>query len=169
MGLLWVRRLQELGRNQGGSSTRTKIQTPPAKRWPAGAAKAAEVALDTDSRCPRCATGSAAPLPSGAPSRHSSLGIPAAPPPTAPYSLATFSTTAAPTAQRPSQPVAGFLCLRRAVPPGVFPACPAQDTRPQVPPDSLQGRGRKAPELQNPPSVWEGQSAGEKLGVRGEG
>lgn len=31
VGLSWVRRLLGLGRNQGGSSTRTKIQTPPAK------------------------------------------------------------------------------------------------------------------------------------------
>lgn len=125
MGLLWVRRLPELGRNQGGSSTRTKIQIPPAKRCPAGAAKAAEVALDTDSWCPRGALGPAAPLPSQAPSHHSSLGTPAAPPPAAPYSLAALSATAALTAQRPSLPAAGFLCLRRAVPPGVFPSLPS--------------------------------------------
>lgn len=83
------------------------------------------MALDTDSPCPCCASGPAAPLPSQAPSHHSSRGTRAAPPPTAPYSLVALRATAAPLAQRPSLQTAGFLCLRRAVPPGVFPGLPS--------------------------------------------
>lgn len=128
------------------------------------------MALDTDSPCPSCASGPAALLPSQAPSHHSSRGTRAAPPPTAPYSLAALRATAAPPAQRPSLPTAGFLCLRRAVPPGVFPGLPSPGhPSPRCLPTPCRVGAGELRSWKTHARVQKGESAGEEQGVGDKG
>lgn len=110
--------------------------------------------LDTDSLRPRRAPDPAAPLPSCAPSLHSSRGARAAPPPTAALltRCALGRRSCGSSASSTPQPAgSGFPLLARGSAPGVFPSPALRGTPlPRMPPDSSPGGGQRARELGAP-------------------
>lgn len=144
MGLLWVRRVAEPGRNQGGPSSRTKILTPASQ-------KVASLRCESWVRLgPRRSPSLLRP-----PLRltlREDPGRRRRPP--HPYSRAVLSRLqrlrllrllSDSAGQQRASFVSAGQCPRR-LPSSVLPRAPL----PQVPPDSVQGRGRTAWELRDP-------------------
>ena len=159
MCLLWVSRLVEPGRSQGGPSARINPQTPPAKGWPVSAAKASEGCWTPIP----CALGA----PRTPPLRSHPVPLRSTPPgrlgprrrPPQPYSLAALSAAeaaAAPPGPRPQPAGSGFPLLARGSAPGVFPKPgPARDSPPpgclRTPrPAAAREPGRWEPQCKSP-------------------